>query len=61
MEGPKSDFILVDGSAMLSDAVNGWSYNKKEEDERINTLAHERLNKLKEYIEELNLFEIVYK
>jgi len=60
MEGPKNDFILVDGNPMLSDAINGRSKLPKE-NEQLNQLAQERLNELKSFIEELNLFEIVYK
>ncbi len=61
MAGPKNDFIQVDDSPMLSDAVNGWKRDSKPENEELTLRANVRLNELKSFIEELNLFEIEYK
>ena len=61
MEGPKNDFIQVEGSPMLSDAVNGWKKDSKPENEALTLKANARLNELKNFIEALDLFEIVYK
>ena len=61
MEGPKNDFIQVEGSPMLSDAVNGWKKDSKPENEELTLRANARLNELKDFMEALDLFEIVYK